>query len=185
VRLVASLRHPAERALSNYLLHYRYGVDRRPLEEAFRDAGHYGDYVHEGGYAERLRDYYERFPRERIHICLFEDLVADPEAALRGLFAFLEVDPAFPVDTEMRHNPGGIPRWRWLNDLLVRARPVRAAARLAPAGLRAAGRRLLEANLAAPPRLPPELRERLVAFFREDVLRVQELVGRDLSGWLR
>jgi len=185
VRLVASLRHPAERAVSNYLLHYRQGLDRRPLEQAFRDADAYAEYVREGGYAARVGEYARRFPRERIHVCLFEDLARDPAAVLREIFAFLEVDPEFRADTSRRHNPGGVPRRTWLNDLLVRPGPAQALARLAPAWLRRVGRGVRDANQAPPPRLPPELRARLVAFFRDDVLRLQDWLARDLSAWLR
>lgn len=34
------------------------------------------------------------------------------------------------------------------------------------------------------PPLDPELRHRLNAFYREDILRLQDLIGRDLSHWL-
>ena len=182
VRLVASLRHPAERAFSNYLLQYRYGRDRRSVEEAFGSPDAYADYVREGGYAARVRDYAERFPRERIRILLFEDLGRDPGAALRDLFAFLGVDPDFRTDTSVRHNPGGVARRAWLNDLLLRAAP--ALGPHAPAWLRRLGRRLRDANEAPPPRLPPELRARLVAYYRVDVLALQDWLGRDLSAWL-
>ena len=184
VRLVASLRHPAERAFSNYLLHFRQGLDRRPVAEAFREASAYADYVREGGYAARVRDYVERFPRERIRVFLFEDLARDPGAVLRDLFAFLEVDARFRPDTSVRHNPGGIPRRAWLNDLLVRTVPAQALSRRAPAWLRRLGRRVRDANQAPPPTLPAELRARLVAFYRDDVLRLQDLLARDLSAWL-
>jgi hypothetical protein len=34
------------------------------------------------------------------------------------------------------------------------------------------------------PRMPDEARARLKAFFREDTLRLQDLIGRDLSHWM-
>jgi hypothetical protein len=42
----------------------------------------------------------------------------------------------------------------------------------------------LPQNVAAP-RLLPEDRERLIAFYRSDILRLQHLIGRDLSSWLQ
>jgi hypothetical protein len=38
-------------------------------------------------------------------------------------------------------------------------------------------------NLKAPPKFPPELRAKLLDVYREDIYRVQELLGRDLSIW--
>ena len=46
-------------------------------------------------------------------------------------------------------------------------------------------RRLVQSRvLTDPPPLDPELREELVEGYKEDILRLQELIGRDLSAWL-
>jgi len=39
-------------------------------------------------------------------------------------------------------------------------------------------------NLAKPPPMPEGVREGLTEAYREDILKLQKLVGRDLSGWL-
>jgi hypothetical protein len=39
-------------------------------------------------------------------------------------------------------------------------------------------------NLVEPPPLQPEVRRQLIRVYREDILKVQELIHRDLSGWL-
>ena len=39
--------------------------------------------------------------------------------------------------------------------------------------------------LTEPPPIDPELREELIEGYKEDILRLQELIGRDLSIWLR
>jgi hypothetical protein len=47
-------------------------------------------------------------------------------------------------------------------------------------------RRLVQSRvLTDPPPIDPELREGLVEGYKEDILRLQELIGRDLSTWLR
>ena len=38
-------------------------------------------------------------------------------------------------------------------------------------------------DVAVPP-LAAAIRQRLKAFYREDILRLQDLIGRDLSEWL-
>jgi hypothetical protein len=40
-------------------------------------------------------------------------------------------------------------------------------------------------NLAPPPPLDPEIRARLTEDYREDILKLQDLIGRDLSHWLK
>jgi hypothetical protein len=39
-------------------------------------------------------------------------------------------------------------------------------------------------NLAPPPPLDPETRARLTEEYREDILKLQDLIGHDLSHWL-
>ena len=47
-----------------------------------------------------------------------------------------------------------------------------------------ARRSLLQMDPQSAPRMPDEARVRLKSFFREDTLRLQDLIGRDLSHWL-
>ena len=42
---------------------------------------------------------------------------------------------------------------------------------------------MLSKNLVKPG-LDPEIRRQLIDFYREDILRLQDLIGRDLSAWL-
>jgi hypothetical protein len=37
---------------------------------------------------------------------------------------------------------------------------------------------------AKPPPFPPEVRRELIASYRDDVLRLQDLIHKDLSNWL-
>jgi hypothetical protein len=39
-------------------------------------------------------------------------------------------------------------------------------------------------NLSKAPPMPEETRMELIEAYREDVLKLQDLIGRDLSGWL-
>jgi hypothetical protein len=81
------------------------------------------------------------------------------------------------------------------------AHPLSADARHEPPGPRAAGSRPRRPRVARsrswrpsrvgggilqalePPPLDPEIRAKLVEGYREDVLRLQGLIGRDLSAW--
>jgi hypothetical protein len=39
--------------------------------------------------------------------------------------------------------------------------------------------------LTKPPPIDPEIRRELIEGYKEDIQKLQELIGRDLSGWLR
>jgi Sulfotransferase family len=198
---IALLRHPAERAYSAYLYAVRIGAE--PLtdfEQALRaeplrvrDGWHYVfHYRSRGLYYEQLKRYYEVFGRERIGVWLYEDMREDPAGVARSVFRFLEVDDAFIPDTSSRHNPAGVPASararvamrvtdRALGGLRKGLAPTSSILPLAYKMRRAVHSRIL----TEPPPIDPELRKELTRSYREDVLRLQELIGRDLSAWLR
>lgn len=194
-RLIAILRHPVERAYSHFLHLVRSG--REPL----RDFGAALDaeperiaagwewswhYRHMGYYGEQLARYLEHVDREQLTVYLFEDFTADPVALAQDIFRVLGVDDAFVPDTSMRYEASGVPKSdRFQRFLLNPDHWIRRISRfLIPEPVR---ERLLirmkNVNLEKPP-LEPDVRERLTAAYRDDVLRLQDLIDRDLSAWL-
>ncbi len=180
VRLIASLRNPVDRAYSIFQMNRRNrgANEGLPFAEAMRSDPNLQD-----GYHAHLERFFALFPRERIAIILLEDLEAEPLRTVRSLFGFLGVDPGFAPDVAKVANPGGEPRSKALHGLLSNRRLV-AASRVLPEALVAPFKALRSRNLAK--RALPEADRRAAAdFFREDILRTQDLIGRDLSHWLR
>lgn len=192
-RLIAVLRNPVERAYSSFLYMIR---DRR---EPLRDFGqaladeprrirdhweHIWHYAGMGFYFQQLERYYQRFDHSRIRVYLNEDLKQDAPGLLKDVFGFLEVDENFVPDTSITYNEGGVPKRKMLNALLTRPSVVKRMLRpLMPAAAMKFYIRLKHSNLDKPP-LDPEVRASLVALYRNDVLRLQDRIGRDLSSWL-
>lgn len=139
-------------------------------------------------FAEQLERYFERFGREQVRVILHDDLARDPAQVYRETLVFLGVDPDFRPALE-RVNPNRVVRSAGLGEWLRRppawlARPlVEFFPRSWRTALRRGVRRL---NSRVAPRAPlsPELRRELEERFRPEVLRLRELLGRDLSGWL-
>lgn len=194
-RIIAILRNPVDRAWSNYLGCVRDGVEERTFEEAVREELAAGgerplqgpaNYVRAGHFARNLKPYFDRFARERIALFLYDDFARDPASVTGELFGFLGVDTVFVPDISIRYNATGIPRSRRLHRLIgesgvakrIKSRaaglPGRALMRLAVA--------LKGINLAKPA-LPPVLRRELADFYREDVVALQSMIGRDLRHW--
>ncbi len=195
-KLIAILRHPAERAFSDYLFHVRNlhpsimdDAGKQPLDFAhFVQPNSY--FVQIGFYSGQLKRYYDRFPAEQIKIYLFDDLVKNPDALMQDLFTFIGVDPTFKPDTEKHHNVSGAPKNATLYRLLKEKNPLRSAAAtmlklFLPAEARQNLRsRLIKQNLSRPT-LQPEHRQQLIDIYRDDILKTQDLLQRDLSNWLR
>jgi Sulfotransferase family len=196
-RLIAILRNPIERAYSHFLHMRRTGAE--PLDDfakALREeeVGIHKDrilqdYIGRGLYYDQLRRYFGTFPREQIRVYLYEDLSDAPIKTVQDAFRFLGVDDSFVPDVSLRRNVSGHPKYKTLDGLLRRQSRIKHAAKIyLPARLRwrlsKAFDDLKTRNLVEPPPLRSEVRRQLILVFREDILKVQELIHRDLSGWL-
>lgn len=191
VRLLAILRHPVERAYAAFQMRLRNG--REPLGDfaAAVRAEREGRrdelplpfrYVNAGMYHGFLKRYYDRFDQRQIRVYLFDDLRADPNGMLRDIFRFLGADDTFAPDTSIQYNVGrGVPRYRRLNMGLSwaiwRLEPLRL-------GLGRPLKAMKQRNLVEPPPLAPVLRQELIELYRDDILKLQDLIQRDLSAWL-
>jgi hypothetical protein len=190
VRLIVILRDPVERAYANYLHLVRDG--REPDKDfgyALQDEERriqnnwewFWHYQQLGYYTEQIKRYYRVFSKEQIAIYLYEDLKADSKNLLENIFRFLEVDDQFVPDLTIRPNKSGMPKNKLLHQLLMKPNPLKTILKpLFPSFLR---QKIQHKNLTTP-QLSVQIRQQLIELYREDILRCQEIIDRDLSGWL-
>lgn len=109
VRLMVTLREPASRAFSSYLYLQKHGLAAPTFIETARQVP---TLVDEGRYATHLRRYLRSFDRESLHIAVFDDLQADPQAFLDDVTDWLgigrQVVPARELDARL---PAARARW--------------------------------------------------------------------------
>lgn len=191
--LIAILRDPVARAYSNFL--HCISLGREPLadfeqalqEEEIRVQNNWRGlwhYKRKGFYYEQLKRYFDLFDKSQIRVYLYEDLNTDPSGTLRDIFHFLGVDESFIPDTSARLNVSGVPRNKALHSLVTNLNRPAMKKFIPNRALHALREPIRNRVLTKPPQLPPEVRGRLVEVFREDILKLQELIDRDLSKWL-
>jgi hypothetical protein len=88
-RMMVTLRDPADRAFSSYLYMLRSGWEPGTFLQAL--AGQPMLLQH-GSYATALERFTDRFGRDQIHVAVFDDLVADPQAFIDALTAWLDIE---------------------------------------------------------------------------------------------
>jgi hypothetical protein len=88
LRLMVTLREPAARAFSGYLYLDKHGLAAPTFRETTRTAP---ELLGEGRYSTHLRRYLKYFDRESVHIGLFDDFQADPQAFLNEATDWLGV----------------------------------------------------------------------------------------------
>ncbi|MGH3065768.1 MAG: sulfotransferase family protein [Gaiellaceae bacterium] len=179
-KLVASLRNPADRAFSGFLMRRRRG---EVVGEAHSELTAGSSHVKEGFYFERMKRYYDLFDREQIKIYLFDEFKRSPADLVRDLFGFLGVDTGYEPDTTVQHNPANIPRSALLNRILYQPKVIRGVKAVLPERLERVAKRLRQRNLRPAPSFPPDLRAALLDLYRDDIHRLEELIERDLSVW--
>jgi hypothetical protein len=188
VRLVCCLRHPVERAYSDYLMYlWRRGRRFEPARDLTPDAVWArpdSRWMDVSRYAGQLARYYETFPREQIHVFLFDDLRRSTVGAVQTVYRFLAIDPSFVPDLETAHNVGGVPASRTLESFLTN-RSLRAVVEpWIPKRAADWVRRIRTSNMRKAPPLPPELRKALTSRLRDDIVKTSGLIGRSLDHWL-
>lgn len=192
-KLIAILRNPVERAYSDYLMHVREVVgNQKPLAEQVRLSADSSFTLLKGRYSAGIKHFLETFGPEQVKIFLYEDLKQDSGALMASLYEFIGVDPEFAADTNQQQQRAAVPKNQSINQLLRTNNPVRSAVgtllrTVMPEEQRQKLRsRLISANSAGKEALPlaESDRQLLKDYYREDILRLQTLIDRDLSRWL-
>ena len=190
VRLIATLRHPVDRAYSafwNALTSGRLPEDA-DFARTFREGDPFG-IQSRGFYHTQLERVLEHFPRQSLLVFVQETDLRRGADTVRVCFEHLGVDPAFePPRAAERANANRSFRAGHAGLMSLGRRVSRATARL-PWPVRRALRATFLRGFDALPerrgyaRLDPDLRRELMATYREDVERLEALLDRDLSVW--
>ncbi len=192
VKIIAILRNPVERAFSSYLHAFGRGNETLSFKEAIKKKTIEmkqqnriaADYTGVGMYYAQVKAYQNAFPNMKIF--LFEDLKDQP-ALLKNLSEFLGIDSSVKPSSEIKTNPSGIPKSKLLLKLVSKQSGTkRFIKRLVPdkywlnvLAIRDSVERM---NLDKP-KMDSEVRRVLTGLYSEDVKKLEELIGRDLSSW--
>ncbi|MBU0732034.1 sulfotransferase [Patescibacteria group bacterium] len=201
-KIIIMLRNPVDRAYSHYLHHRRDLVEDLSFEEALEAEKERKEnnwyfrwyYSDVGFYYNQVKAYLENF--SNIKIFLTDDLKEHPQELLSELFQFLEIDDSFSPDVSFKFNVSGAPeknkkkkalhylitkQSRWFEFKLkkiILTKPYFPKERIIKVVEGAKNRNIKK------PEMDPETRKQLQALFRDDILKIQELIGRDLGHWL-
>lgn len=191
-RIICILRNPIDRAYSHYLYLLRdeketYASFEQALQaedERISKGAYFGHYVKRGLYFGQVQRYKSTFKENQVRIYLYEDLRKDPVSLAQNIYLFLGVNSNFVPDASITRNPSGVPKNKVLHSILVKPNPFKKTLQpLLPPRLYRFATTIRDRNLRKPD-LSQSLRDHLHGIFRDDILRLQDLIGRDLSGWL-
>ncbi len=188
-KLILSLRDPAERAISAYI-NCRKGEGDESLSQA-ADRALAKSGKNTGYYCDNLQRWLSLFPRENIHIIIFDDIKDDPAKVVRDLYRFLGVKDdllppgvgeavnqahgfRFPVlQKKIRSVYKGIKKNSFLLAVLKKM------------GVYGFFKMMTDLNKKDRQKGQGDSRakEELKRAFAGDVKRLEKLIGKDLSSW--
>lgn len=194
-QLIAVLRHPSDRAYSDHLMHIRdnVGTRQRSLSEQIKTRANKSFVIRKGFYHEPLKYFYDEFGSEKIKVFLYDDLCRNPIELMQNIYEFIGVDKTFSPNVAQKAQVAQVPKSQAVNSLLRSQNPVRTTIAstlklVFPLETRQKIRNhLLQLNYQDKSKAPfsPQDRQALTELYREDILKLQELLQRDLSGWLK
>lgn len=199
VKVIAILRQPTERLYSRYLHLAR--EDRLPtknFEDVLDKSSLWwvrNDLVKEGWYYKNLSRFFDQFPKDQIKVYLTEDLKSDPQKVLSDIFEFLNVEDFDKIDFSVNFNKSGFIKNKAYDNVLGHNSMIKKGLKsLIPKKLYSKIKEIMwlqkgvnnlrDYNLSQP-KLDKELKKKVTNdIYKEDILKLEKLIGRDLSHWL-
>lgn len=193
-RIVAVLRHPVDRAYSQWLHLTQEGLEtERDFETAWRLGAKRLDdgwpplwgYRERGFYGRQLQRWLDHFPREQVLVLFYEEWLEEPDHTLARVCRHLGVDDASLPRVTRENVSSRQPRWKWLHHRMVGNNAIRRLAQnVLPLAVRdAITWTVTSVNLRPGPRLDPKLRDLLAAEYLDDLALLERLIRADLSRW--
>ena len=175
VRLIATLRNPVDRAYA----HYQMLIKRREKTvSTVLTNGKKETWATSSLYYEKLQPYYDIFRQDQIKIFIFEEWATNTASALKEIYQFLEVDDDFQLAPYIQYRAGMVTwpravRHSWLRKL----KPY------LPTRVLVAVNASKAKMTPEPPELTSEVRREMATWYHDDILKLQDLLQRDLSIW--
>ncbi len=196
-KIVIVLRNPVKRSFSAYQHLVRDAREPLSFEEALQQEAErvknnwelIYHYRAVSFYSEPVKAFLENF--SNVKVVLNEDLAKDPHRVLAEVFEFLGVDKTFTVmDSSTKHNMSGKPRSRWLHEFLFEGHPLRNFLRpvirfFIPSKQRKSISLKIQQKNLTQMKINPETSSMLKNEFRDEILKLEKILSRDLSSWLK
>ncbi len=185
-KVLVSLRDPVERLFSHYLMM----LNNRPSMGSFMAEIERGLSLQSNrsqavlaadtGLYSRQVERYRGIFGDRFKVLIFEELMADIPGTLRQVLAFLAIDHDVSNFSDQPQRQYSEVRGSFVRYLFGNRMISRASETLIPFRIRKLVRNTFLIKDAPKPQMGPEAREFLIRYYRDDVLRLEDLLGRRL-----
>lgn len=190
-RIMIMLRNPIERAFSHYLMALKYGFTKLTFRNALESDqkkknkgwGISELFIELGMYYNQLLRYYQVFPHSQIKVLLFDDFVSNTQTILRECENFLHIRACQCSIDKPKYNPAQIPKYKTLNNFVTHTGIKKVFNAIFPDKFS----QFLKSKVYIDdkPSLSVADKKYLLTVYRAEIEKTSELIGKDLSGWLK
>lgn len=191
-KVVFILRNPVDKIFSQYI--HLVGEGREHLsfkdglaEEQKRTSLGYSDmwlYRRSGFYSKAINHFQTILGGENIKVYYYEEFFSDPKRVLSEICNLIGIDETFEFSPIAGANRSGTPKSTLFAKLLAPNILTYTARRILPKNSGRIIRKYLKSlNTGEKPKLSDELRLNLNSEFKEDIRKLEKLVGKE-SGWI-
>ena len=184
-KLILSLRNPVDRLWSQYWMRHSNGLEtegfdeivRREIDAYRQDGPHSPRVQHLVGslYGQNLDLVLQSFPREQIHVQIFERMLVSPDGVYARTCSFLG------VDTDYRPDNLGTVMNAHTQFRSVRVRNI--AKRFGGRTFNRLVGRLNTKTNASYPEMSPDMRQTLEEFFADDLAVLEHTLATEVEEW--
>ncbi|MGB3511941.1 MAG: sulfotransferase [Microcoleaceae cyanobacterium] len=189
-KMIIMLRNPVDRLYSHYVMNVRHLLEPLSIAEAIaaedeRISKNWGwdwHYTRVSSYYIQVKRYFDLFSPEQIMVLIYEDFRQDTIGVMQELYRFIGVDDEFVPDISKITRSGYWPKSFLLHRLLQEPNPIKSTLEnILPEGryykLLKFGKKWNQNTI---PAIPTVFKNELKQLFAEDILNLQELLGRKL-----
>lgn len=190
-KIIISLRNPISRSFSHYLMALRIGQTSLSFKKAFekdmastnKGWGKTELFYELSMYSEQITRFVELFPEEQIKFILFEDLVKNTATIIKECHQFLDIKPLDTLEIE-KHNAASIPKYKKINHFFVKTGIKNASGKILGEVRKEKIKKLVFDDKKIP-KINEEDKAFLLELYKEDILKTQKIINKDLSAWLQ
>jgi len=184
-KIIISLRDPVERLFSGYLMNMRTKLSYTSFNELVKNRldPNNEDVIKPPFYYENIKRFFDTFDRNQIKIIIFEEWIKKPQETVEEILSFLGINYTINDFENEAHNTSvkGNPRGKIAQFILRSKVSHKFAQNLIPVTFKDhINKNILLGKEKPKPKMSEQGKEFLINYYREDVRKLEILLGRKL-----
>ena len=188
-KILISLRDPVERLFSNYIMLVNNGWFNESFHDKIQNMLQNNQVyitpyfrLDTSFYLEDVKRYLEIFGSKQVKIIIFEEFILDTKKTLKNIVDFLGLKNSDIRFKNVIHNPAELrsPRGKIAEQILASENVHKIVRRIIPTNVKQFLQNKVLKEKKPLPKLEQEDRDALIEFYKNDVKKLKEMLGRKL-----